>query len=93
MFSFYDKVLELILGNWPLEAIVYEDAAFQKGNAIYNFNAQKGMLNMLAQALDIQFIGYSPMTVKKVFVVYISGHPIENRIQLLFKGKPNVDPE
>jgi Holliday junction resolvasome RuvABC endonuclease subunit len=36
------------------------------GNAIYNFNAQKGILHLIAQSLSLDIVGFSPMTVKKV---------------------------
>lgn len=70
MFSFYDTILNMLVSGRsgsPYKAIVFEDAKFQKGNAIYNFNAQKGILQLLAESLNIEFIGYPPMTVKKAF--------------------------
>ena len=41
MFSFYSAVLDLMTKDRTgrlYEAIIFEDAKFQKGHAIYNFN-------------------------------------------------------
>jgi Holliday junction resolvasome RuvABC endonuclease subunit len=67
MITFYNKVLDIMLNGNRYEAIVYEDACFQRGVAIYNFNAQKGMLQLVAESFNIPFIGYPPATVKKAF--------------------------
>ena len=67
MFSFYDSVLDLVVSKRngkAFEAIVYEDACFQKGRAIYNFNAQKGIVQLIAESLGIPFIGLPVATIK-----------------------------
>jgi hypothetical protein len=67
MFSFYDAVMDLMVTKRTgkmYEAIVYENACFQKGNAIYNFNAQKGILQLVAESLNIDFIGIPVATIK-----------------------------
>lgn len=70
MYSFYNAVLDLLVTERQgkmYDAIVYENACFQKGVAIYNFNAQKGILQMLAESLNIDFVGIPPATIKKTF--------------------------
>lgn len=64
--DFFISVYNLIEKFEP-KAIVYEDAKFQKGNAIYVFNGLKAILDLIAQKENIPFIGYPVGTVKKTF--------------------------
>ena len=68
-FHYHVNILltEGLIKGGAYDTIVYEDAAFQKGRAIYNFNAQKGILQCIAELTDLDFIGYSPITIKKAF--------------------------
>lgn len=70
VFSFYNFVLDKLFTKregLPYTTIAFEDAKFQLGNAIYPFNAQKAVLQLVAESQNLEFIGYSPMTIKKIF--------------------------
>ncbi len=69
MFNFYKIVLDKILtysknGN-TIKTIVFEDAKFQQGNAIYNFHGQKAILELIADSFNIKFVGVPVKTAKK----------------------------
>jgi hypothetical protein len=66
MFSFYDSVMDLMVTKRKgkmYDAIVYESWV-PKGNAIYNYNGQKAILQLVAESLNIELVGISVQRIK-----------------------------
>lgn len=83
MFNFYKTVLDMILKinkeGQRIDVIAFEDAKFQQGNAIYNFNGQKAILELISDSLNIKLVPVPVGTVKK----YITGSGKAEKEQMI----------
>lgn len=65
---FFNTLEHDLMLNPNLKAIAYEDAAFQRGNAIPVYHGLVAVLKLFCKLNNIEYVGIPVGTVKKIFV-------------------------